>query len=923
MALQSQYKTYKRGQRQANIETSFQNGMMYSDGVVTDGYVKTLVNFDFTQDGNNALKPRAALTTCEVIVPDMSFDSEDFLGDDVSIKYSKECVENGILYRQFIVGKPNVENEALLDSGTIWVITSEKNINDFEDVIVAKSFVAPDSSPAAFYGTNLSEIHSVELLPDSRTSFPVGAFLGNSFYFFNQSGEGSLQRTEFNGERYVFYQNPDSSKDGLTPKALTASEAVNYGYNMLDPNPYVFEDKVGGSEIFEMHGVLPYDSSATENLMMTPRANSRVWFKCNYDAPSYVYRIVWSWKEVSGTDDWTQFAEGTYDFSNLPEDEHHNPILPSVTADMVVPAKEIMVRCEAYYVSGAADDTHDTEVVERAMTVGFDFTLDPESTTRNSQPDVYDLTTATGMMSWKNRLVVWGLPKDPTILFISDIDEPTYFPYPNNITIFDEPIISVTELMDNLIVFTRSKIHQVSLNTDGTSWTSVVLQSNLYIDPWDKHLIQPVRNMLYFKSGNYYYMLVPKAQSQTGELTLAPITTPITEFFDHFKTNVSSVFKNCYKHLDDDNNLIIIDPTNTDNPGDGLVTYYNFIDYEYIHNMYVYRYRDIYVHFDIIYSVVNRFWKINIYESPHFLYPFRNDATQNGLLATTSVFPIYNHTSDEVISKRCIQLFMFDQTTAEDVYIPSDVLFDYVPDHEDILLGEDAIVFPAAVVEYDSENEALIINSVYVRLRDLLKEILRLVNDDTWVNGFNKFAIRDAIYDAVITLKDRIIFSNKQMLDTGYRDANLFINKRYRELQLQINNPNNVDMEFGMDFQIAGEPRNTDFIYEVSQTIDELRQDEGIVYIDATPYVPIPYEFDSERKGEISKVNQWTINPDFCDDPNRHIPNDSEHIKVSHWKVRAAISGKGMAPRLRLFTKNMFNYQLLGINWIYREMNMR
>lgn len=924
MALQAQYKNYRRGQRQASVETSFQNGMMYSDGVVKDGYVKTLVNFDFTQDGNNALKPRAALNTCEVIIPDMGYESEDFLDDSVSIKYSKECVENGIQYRQFILGKPDVDDETLLDSGTIWVVTSEKSINDFEDVVVAKSLVASDYSDCAFYNTGLTEIHSVKLLPDARTAFPVGAFLGNSFYFFNKSGEGALQKTEFNVDRYKFYQNPDPLKTGLDPKELTASEAVNYGYNMLDENPYEFKDKSIGSTPFEMEGILPYSSAGTTELMMTPKANTRVWFRCNYVLPTgNDYTIVWSWKEVSGTDDWTTFATQDIAWGDITQDPitgEYN--FPKLLADMVVPDKELMIRCEAY-------NTSDLTVVERAMTVGFDFTLDPESTTRNSQPDVYDLSTATGMISWKNRLVVWGLPKDPTILFISDLEEPTYFPYPNNITVFDEPIISVTELMDNLIVFTRNKIHQVSLNTDGTSWTSTVLQSNLYIDPWDKHLIQSVRNMLYFKSGNYYYMLVPKAQSQTGELTLAPITTPITDFFNHFKANVSNIFKNCYKKLDDDDNLVVYDPTTSNDGKNGLVTYYNFIDYEYIHNMYVYRYDSIYVHFDIIYSVVNRFWKINVYESPHFLYPFRNDATQNGILATTSVFGVNNHADESYELKRAIQLFDFDPTVVEDVYIPSDVLFDYIPTHEDILLGEESVILPVDVVTYDSENETLIIDPAYVRERDLPKEILRLVNDDDWVNGFNKFYLRDAIYDASETLKERIIFSNKQMLDTGYRDANLFINKRYRELQLQINDPDNVDMEFGMDFQIAGEPRNTDFLYEVSQAIDELKQDEGIVYIDATPYLPVPQIITNEsgevveKKGEISKVNQWTINPDFCDDPDRAIPDDAEHIQVSHWKVRAAISGKGMAPRLRLFTNKMFNYQLLGINWIYREMNMR
>jgi hypothetical protein len=83
------------------------------------------------------------------------------------------------------------------------------------------------------------------------------------------------------------------------------------------------------------------------------------------------------------------------------------------------------------------------------------------------------------------------------------------------------------------------------------------------------------------------------------------------------------------------------------------------------------------------------------------------------------------------------------------------------------------------------------------------------------------------------------------------------------------------------------------------------------VYLDATPYLPIPYiDDEGVRKGEIDKMNLWTLEHSLIPD-------------ISLWKVRAAISGKGVAPRMRLFTKDNFNYQLLSINWIYREMNMR
>ena len=882
MAIQSPFKKYGRGQRQADIETDFSNGMMFTDGTVSEGYVKTLVNFDFTQDGKDALKPRAALTVREVIVSDVVTvlsDESDFLDDSVLIKYSKECVENGSDYRQFILGKPDVGSGGKpLNVGTLWLVTSKADEIEYEGLDSSASLVCSASAKSAFYSTESAEIHGMKLTESVKTSFPVGTFMGNSFYFFSNSSNGVLKKTVFNTNRYVF--------DTVPVKTLMASEAVNYGYNILAANPYSFSD-ANGARSFQMNGILPYngafgDEEPYPDLLMNPKSNVRVWFRCNYDVvPTNEYNIVWSWKEVGGNDEWTEFySEPSFTSENT----------PVLQASLVVPLKEIMVRCEAYNIT-------EPSIVETAMTVGFDFTLDVDNSALNIQPEKYDLSTATGMMSWKNRLVVWGLPKDPTILFISDLNEPGYFPYPNNISVFDEPIIAVIELMDNLMVFTKSKIHQVSLNSDGYTWASTVIQSNLRVESWDKHLIQPVRNMLYFKSGNYYYMMVPKARSETGELTLAPITTPITDFFNNFKINVRNIFKECFKEINSEGEVVQHAP-------EELLTYYNFIDYENIHNYYVYQFEDVYVHLDIIYNTVDRYWKINVYESAHFLYPFRNDATHNGLLAITNVINVTDVDNDTEYHKRIIQLFEYNDNEIEDVYILAGTDFYFSSSHAGAYVSSLTLNVPESEVTYDSERKCMILDSKYIKGGKPYEGVLGFIDASTWVGGFNVASIKESERESLNTLRKNTVFPNKQMIDTGYRDSNLFINKRYRELQLQINNINNSDMEFGMDFQIAGEPRNTDFIYEVSQVIDELREGQGIVYIDATPYMYV----DADN---IHKVNNWMLE------------HSELYSDISLWKVRASISGKGSAPRLRLFTRKMFNYQLLSINWVYREMNMR
>lgn len=882
----AQYKKYNRGKRQANVETDFSSGMMYSDGTIPEGYVKTLVNFDFTSDGKNALKPRAGYRTKEFILPDMSTLSanDTFLSDDVALKYSKECVEGGNAQRQFIFGRLiKAEN----NEGEIWVSTSPKSTAVAEGIdysfSVAKSLRCSASHSCKFYSENLTEIHDVPLKDDAKTAFPVGSFLKNSFYFFDTNG--GLCRTKFTEvpsdpqEQYFF--------EDLQPLSRTASEVVQYGYNMLADEPYVFSDSSGGSSTFQMNGILPYDSqfgSGTDpQLLMTPKANTKVWFRCNYDIPTgKTYKIVWSWKELT-SDVWTEFSVN--DSFSVTEP------LTYLQAELLVPDKEIMVRCEAY-------NSEQADVVEKAMTVGFDFTVDERGTTSNASPVKYDLSTASGMVSWKNRLILWGVRKDPTILWISDLDEPTYFPYPNNITVFDEPIITVLEFMDSLVVFTNSKVHQVKVADDGVSWSSEVIQSNLFINPWDKHLIQAIRNMIYFKSGNYYYMIVPKAQSTTGELTLAPITTPITDFFNNFSVNVTDVFNRCYRNSDG----FITDPTYDSKGNSNLVTYYNFLDYEFIHNLYVYKldYNEqvLYVHFDVTYNTVSRYWKFCVYEAPHLLYPFRNDATQRGLMASTSVI---NTSSGPA---RVVQIFEIDSENIDDLYLPTGLNYELMYDatRPDIMSPEAEILeLPSAYFTFN--NDVIVCAKSFIRATSLEKGVLEVLNTSSYVSGFNVLDLADAFTSAVSYLKEHTVFNNRQFLDTGYRDSNLFINKRYRELQLHINNLDDSDMEFGMDFNIAGEPRELCFNYEVSQVIDEVNQDAAIVYLDATPYMPI-------EASSIDKSNLWTIH-------NSLTPN------IDLYKVRASISGKGSAPRVRLYTRNEFNYQLLGINWVYREMNMR
>lgn len=876
MAESAVYKQRNRQDRRAVLENDFSKGMMNSQGLIDEGYIKSLVNFAFEKE-THSLVPRPALRPCQLVFPDLTSEIEDsiLLDSRLSVKDVKTCIEHGKAYQQFILGLADAEDTT---TGSLIVVTSEKagtktslQINDdyIFDLDLSGSYYS-DVYDAKFYTSDLAAIHGTRLAFDStlQVEFPVGSFaFGNSFYFFGT--DSNLYRTVFDTDRYVAEQ--------LNPKEPTVAEAVTYGYNMLRGNQaYVFENQ-HTAPTFQFEGILPYDAAGSR-LLMTPKQNQSVIFRAFYNVENgRKFDIIWEWRETTSSD-WTVLQtnkEVTFSADTVLE------------AYFQPPAKDMMVRISAYpYVNGTLSDT-----VEKAMVVGFDFSVENYGAASTLDQELYDLSTATGMEVWNGRIVLWGVPKDPTILFISDYNDPSYFPYPNNITVFDEPIIYAVEFMDSLVVFTTDKIYQVTRAEDGNSWQSAVVQSHLSIEAWDKHLIQTVRNMLYFKSGNYYYMMVPKYRSATGELTLAPITTPITGFFDNFSVNVQKLIEETYDYTG----------------ALELISYYNFLDYEDIHNIYVYKTdsSSAWLHFDVIYNTVDRTWKVWIFEASQPIFPIHHNATETGKFAVTSILNTVPVDGSEDVLRRFIQIFCLDSHMVAECYIPDliDVLYD--PNQAAFEFDDRSVIVPPAAAEVEvgaasDGNDRLIIYPDYA---DAIGTTVILLGAGEFYAGFSTRDICNTVKDVYIDGADYFNFRNYQFLDTGYRRDEYQAKKRYRELQLEVNNLDKVNLNFGMEFVLDNSPRRMFYKYDTSQAIDEMDPDFGVVYVDSTPF----FELDLDS---IDTMNQWTIDQDLMPD-------------VSLWKVRVAISGKGSAPCLKLFSRNSKRFELLGVNWISRIMHMR
>lgn len=632
--------SFKRGHRVQNIEETFAKGMSYTSAPLAEGYNRVLVNLDM-QDSGNSVTPRLGLRADSYMYngwPRVGSDEDNNLFEIVD---AHAFDDRNLLSTIWYTGRHN-EDKIVgkhVTEGTIYCDTF--NYPGFGKQNHAATLDGGRLTRTAHLMSNFgAEIHGMRLLQKINVDAPtvtetpntlgvrvVGArAYNNNYYFYDDLGlccvysyyPEDVYETP-SSETAKHYKN-DPKLDTFTPKMITAKEAVTYGYNMLSPAPYYFANTAGGN-VLEFTGLLPYVHG---ELCMTPVQNQNIRFIATGTIPlNKQYKFVAEWSTMNNTS-WNTIKEWTVntgaDVTTL-----------EIAFDFAPPVAEAIIRISAYPVT----ENVAADISDSVLAVGFNFQKAGYSNTINSDKKQYSIHQASGICYWKNRIVAWGVPEDDTILFVSDVNDPTYFPYPNNIETFTSAIQYCTPFGDDLLVFTADALYIIALADDGASWTCKCLQRNLCIAAWDIHLVQTVKNMLFFKSGNYYYMVVPKSGSLTGELTIADVSKPMRGFFDNFKTSVLEILNNTY--------MPEVEYTDF-----GIAHYYNYLSKDSVHNVYmlvvpgIHKTHDTYVNLDIIYDTVNRTWRVYTYGSSARLVPHNTSSTQDTMFVSKFQFGLDN-----------------------------------------------------------------------------------------------------------------------------------------------------------------------------------------------------------------------------------------------------------------------------------------
>ena len=554
-------------------------------------------------------------------------------------------------------------------------------------------------------------------------------------------------------------------------------------------------------------------------------------------------RIKWEMRS-SGAANWTELSN---EVCTLTEYYSAHGDHAPFTCTSTMPADEVLVKLT---ITDVVDNPENEEYVLSTNTIGLSLVSDELANTLNIDANSFDLGKCTGMCEWEQRLVLWGVPGALNTLFVSDVNNPTFFPYPNNVDMFPDPIIAVHNYGDELLVLTTSALYRLVWDTEGTGWSHKLVQQNLHVTEEDTYMSCVIKNMFFFKSGEYFYMMVPKASSTgsvRGEVTIAPISKIIENLLDNFHQEVYNLIK------------VIVDRQDLADFTDKLVNYFSYVDNTRVVVNYVYALDNTdtgtttqsianskYLYVQLIYDTDARTWYMRAFEAAHMLHASHADAIQQ------------------------------------------DRFVDVTP----ALNGEQLVL-------------------QYYKFINLTDSSIQYITD----NGAFKNA-------------DKCI-KNYQYIDTGNREINTELKKRFREFQFKIKNNTSTNLGFFTSFLIDGSLRKDLQHYSPRFLLDPTTNEVMVVVERVLDTATMTYNTTRVERVLVPErmlQDNGELTPTILaeeNDPDRWVLNQSAFPGRTLWKIRMPISGKGLTPRVIMLSTNEADYEILGHAWAYRTMNAR
>ena len=616
--------------RYMQTEEVFANGMKYTDAPHAPGYAKTIVNFNIKNDGE-VFVPRGGLRVVRSEVSRQTM----IKPDTIDQTFSDYCVHHThTMYVKTSDGDAVLCHYVLasvMDDDQRFVLANAKLIIEYENDYIEAEYDENNGNVAALGALLMrpacTAVHEMEVTDCRKRSGIFTSLEGNTYVIVNEEGINHLGKivAQFNEDMSVSW-----FVEKITPTEVQPTQAINYGYNMLKENPYTFSNVPTVTGDIVLTGVVPYDEQG--KLLLTSRPGVAIDFKLFYKYPQSdvdngdKYLFQWEVQDLQSNSE-AVIAQRVRKSKEYEPGEDvvfkYTPAYNMFSIIVKVYRKSTITALDKKWDEDADLQTlvtkDDNLVPDQVITLSsYHLTANSGSTMLNTEAASFDVCTAAGMCVWQQRIVFWGVEGAKSTLFISEINDPGYVPYPNNSEVFSDNIVCAVPYMSNLLVFTKTALYKIVLNDDGLSYSTTCVQERLAMTLEDANSVITVQNMVYFKSNNYYYMIVPNNKSLQTDLQMAPVSRPIEYLLDDFKAGVRNMINEVYN--------ITYDVADTKFDIE-LLDYHVYVADTQVRNVYKIKLNEYFGHTDpavyyldvvLNYDTVLRAWTCYMYESTQY-----------------------------------------------------------------------------------------------------------------------------------------------------------------------------------------------------------------------------------------------------------------------------------------------------------------
>lgn len=530
MAQSSNYKQFSRGTRVLTEESGFAGGMVWTGNNIDATHLKAIVNCDY-DDTTGYLKTRHPFVTN----PDSTNVVDTVLLDHKLIGAYKIC--------------PFDKDDNLLDAGILYVLAKTNTVSGVWHTTFNKDNVLCLFQDDKFNICTLDNISDVLLQNINQRStllqydnylYGIGVCETQPESWINLYYVKRTDSKDDEDNDIYQYHFEQKSYTDINDKinSVKLLEAASSGFNAArgqDIFAYTGEE---GDDLHILGAYCVEDSTGVETVVVSPRIGQEsvtVRLLTTYHKDKTAYAAMFQLnEEVSTTEldaQWSlvdtvqSSSNGTFNF------------------DFTFGKKNTTLGF-VYYGETKPDDKPPV-YSDAAVDYLKPYVVVANSPDSNLKAKAYDFTTLDGSCLWKNRMCVWSTRSNNNCLFLSEVDNFFYYPVPSNVAVFDTNVINCIPYKDTLLVFTANKIYRVSENNDG-SFSQTVVQNNMPLSREDSAHLTAIKNMVLFKSGNYFYMLVPKSQSLTDELIIAPIYKNIAGFLNTLDKSTQEMLQLMY-----------------------------------------------------------------------------------------------------------------------------------------------------------------------------------------------------------------------------------------------------------------------------------------------------------------------------------------------------------------------------------------